>query len=124
MFNWNEFDKIFNEMFSFNSGINLNDNNWEKKTYKSQDGSYSITYLTKNYHNSKNTNEIELLKSKLEVAVVEQNFELAVELRDKIKKLESNQEKISELNLKLDECVKNQDFEKAIEYRDQINSLK
>jgi protein-arginine kinase activator protein McsA len=124
MFNWNEFDKIFNEMFSFKSGINLNDKNWEKKTYKTQDGTYSITYFTKNNSKNSNFNEIELLKNKLEIAIEDQDFESAVELRDKIKNLEDNQEKISELQLKLDECVKNQDFEGAIEYRDQIKSLK
>lgn len=125
MFNWNEFDKLFNDMFSFKSGINLNDNSWEKKVFKSPDGSYSVTYLTKNYSKNNNTSEeIEFLKNKLEVAVEDQNFEEAVELRDKIKNLESNVEKIYELKLKLAECVKNQDFEKAIEYRDQIKLLK
>lgn len=124
MFNWNEFDKIFNDMFSFKSGINLNDGGWEKKIYNSPDGSYSVTYLTKNFSKKNKSNEIDFLKNKLEVAIEDQNFEEAVKLRDKIKNLENNIEKISELQSKLDECVKNQDFEKAIEYRDQIKSLK
>jgi protein-arginine kinase activator protein McsA len=64
------------------------------------------------------------LKNKLDVAVEEQNFEEAVNLRDQIKSLEKNKEKISELQTKLDECIKKQDFEKAIEYRDKINDLK
>jgi protein-arginine kinase activator protein McsA len=64
------------------------------------------------------------LKDKLILAIEDQNFEEAVELRDKIKKLEENKEKIFELQSKLDESIKNQEFEKSIEYRDQINKLK
>ena len=58
------------------------------------------------------------------MAVEEQDFEQAVELRDKIKNLEENKEKISELNKELEECIKTQNFEKAIEVRDKLNSLK
>ena len=58
------------------------------------------------------------------MAVEKQNFEEAVELRDKIKNLEENKEKISELNKELEDCIKIQDFEKAIELRDRINTLK
>jgi len=124
MFNWSDFDKIFNEMFSNRTGFNFGDNNWDKRTYKSPDGSFSMTYITKKNNSNPNLDEVDILKHKLEIAVEEQNFELAVELRDKIKNLEKNLEKISELQSKLDECIKNQDFEKAIDYRDQIKSLK
>jgi protein-arginine kinase activator protein McsA len=58
------------------------------------------------------------------MAVEDQNFEEAVELRDKIKNLEKNKEKISGLKKELDECVKIQNFERAIELRDELNSLK
>ena len=58
------------------------------------------------------------------MAVEEQDFEKAVELRDKIKSLEKNKEKISELEKKLSECVEKQEYEKAIEYRDKIKALK
>jgi protein-arginine kinase activator protein McsA len=68
--------------------------------------------------------ELGNLKEKLNLAIEDQNFEEAVELRDKIKSLEVNKKKISELQAKLDESIKNQDFEKSIEYRDQIKSLK
>jgi 16S rRNA G966 N2-methylase RsmD len=70
------------------------------------------------------SDELEILKQKLEMAVEKQNFEEAVELRDKIKNLEENKEKISELNKELEDCIKIQDFEKAIELRDRINTLK
>ena len=40
----------------------------------------------------------------------QQEFEQAVELRDKIKNLESNQEKISDLEKQLQESIKKQDL--------------
>lgn len=124
MFNWNEFDKIFDEMFSSLRPISFDDKSWTKKTYKSPDGLYSYTYLSKINKKEAPVDEINLLKQKLEIAVEEQKFEEAVELRDKINSLEKNKEKISELEEKLDECIKNQNFEKAIEYRDKIMALK
>ena len=121
MFNFRDFDKIFNEMFSEGTGgFNLENKNWSKKTYKSPDGSFSYTFMT---HKNK-SDELYDLKEKLNYAIEDQNFEEAVELRDKIKKLEENKEKIFELQSKLDESIKNQEFEKSIEYRDQINKLK
>ena len=123
MINWREFDDMFDKMFSMKSEF-INNNNWTSKTYKSPDGLYSYTYLSKINKKETQTDEIELLKQKLEIAVEEQKFEEAVELRDKINSLEKNKEKISELQEKLNECIKNQNFEKAIEYRDKIMALK
>jgi excinuclease UvrABC helicase subunit UvrB len=123
MLNFRDFDKIFNEMFSerMNFGSSFfDDSNWNKKTYKSKDGSFSITYMVPKSEDD----ELGNLKEKLNLAIEDQNFEEAVELRDKIKSLEVNKKKISELQAKLDESIKNQDFEKSIEYRDQIKSLK
>jgi excinuclease UvrABC helicase subunit UvrB len=119
MFNFRNFDKIFNEMFSEGTGFNLGDKKWTKETYKSPDGSFTYTYMTRG-----KSNELHNLKEKLNLAIEDQNFEEAVELRDKIKKLEENKEKISELQSKLDESIKNQDFEKCIQYRDEIKKLK
>ena len=79
--------------------------------------------MTKGFDN-KSTDELDEMKHKLELAVEEQDFENAVELRDKIKSLEKNKEKISELEMKLSECVEKQEYEKAIEYRDKIKALK
>jgi excinuclease UvrABC helicase subunit UvrB len=120
MFNWRDFDRIFDEMFSFP----MNNKGWNRKTFKSPDGSMSYTIMSKGFGFEPKVDEVEFLKNKLERAVEEQNFEEAVELRDKIKSLEVNKEKISELQSKLDECIKNQEFEKAIEYRDKIKNLK
>ena len=43
MFN-NHFNKILNELFRFNDFSFEND--WEKRTYKSDDGMISFTYIT------------------------------------------------------------------------------
>jgi protein-arginine kinase activator protein McsA len=102
----------------------LNPENFEKKTYKSEDGSMSFTFITNKRTGIKEEDEILQLKNKLDQAIESQNFEEAVELRDKIKNLEKNKEKISKLKKELDNCIKTQDFEKAIELRDKINSLK
>jgi protein-arginine kinase activator protein McsA len=120
MFNWRDFDRMFDEMFNNSFGDNRG---WDKKSYRSPDGSISYTFMTRGGGIPKN-DELEFLKHKLNKSVEEQDFEQAVELRDKIKNLEENKEKISELQSKLDECVKNQEFEKAIEYRDKIKALK
>ena len=50
MFNFRNFDKIFIEMFSERMSLSssfLDDKNWTKKTYKSPDGSFSYTYMTR-----------------------------------------------------------------------------
>ena len=120
MFNWNEFDKLFNELLS----SSFDDKNWNKRTYTSPDGSFSMSYMTKNFNKSNQIDEVDVLKEKLNLSIKEENFENAVTLRDQIKKLEKNREEISKLQSKLNDCVKNQDFESAIEYRDKIRSLK
>lgn len=119
MFNWKEFDEMFDKMFSMRSDF-FNDK-MTTKTYKSPDGRYSYTFMSNVF---KPKDELDELKVSLDKAVEEQNFEEAVKLRDQIKSLEKNKEKISELQSKLDECIKKQDFEKAIEYRDKIKALK
>jgi protein-arginine kinase activator protein McsA len=118
------FDKLFNELFNSENPFFGGLDNLEKRTYKSEDGSITFTYITNVKRNLNKSDELELLKQKLEIAVEEQNFEQAVGLRDKIKNLEQNKEKISELNKELEECIKTQNFERAIEVRDKINSLK
>ena len=122
MFNRN-FEKLINEFFNSDPFFGRNDN-WEKRNYKSDDGTISFTYITNKKGGLEKKDELYLLKQKLEMAVEEQDFEQAVELRDKIKKLEETKEKISELNKELEECITTQNFERAIELRDKINSLK
>jgi excinuclease UvrABC helicase subunit UvrB len=94
---------------------------WERKTYVSDTGLFSYSFLTRK---SKPIDELSSLKTELDEVVEKQDFERAVELRDKIKNLEKNKEKISTLKKELDESIKNQDFERSIGLRDKINSLK
>jgi protein-arginine kinase activator protein McsA len=122
MFNSN-FNRLFNELFKMDDFF-FNPKNFEKRTYRSEDGSMVFTYITNKSPELNEYDEISQLKNKLDYAVESQNFEEAVELRDKIKNLEKNKEKISKLKKELDECIKVQDFEKAIDLRDKINSLK
>ena len=110
MINWREFDRMIDEMFSFP----MSNRGWDKKTFRSPDGSISFTYMSRGFGSEPKNDDLELLKHKLEVAIEKQEFEEAVNLRDEIKSLEENKEKILELEAKLDECIKRQDFEKAI----------
>jgi protein-arginine kinase activator protein McsA len=122
-----EFDEMFFEQPHLKNKENVEDvfdedGEWEKRTYVSDTGLFSYTFLTKK--SNKPTDEIDTLKYELDKSVNNQDFERAVELRDKIKKLESNKEELTKLNKELDECVKKQDFENAIKLRDKIKSLK
>jgi len=103
-----------------------NDENgeWERRTYVSDTGLFSYSFLTRKSDNSKSIDEISKLKYELNESVEKQDFEKAVELRDKINKLEKNKDELSKLNQELNECIKKQDFEKAIKLRDKIRSLK
>lgn len=98
--------------------------NWEKKTFRSDDGMFSYTIITSNSKTPNKRDEISDLKIRLENLIEQQEFEKACELRDKIKKLESNKKELDSLNKELSESIKNQDYEKCIELRDKINSLK
>ena len=117
-----DFEKLFNQILP--KSFLLNPNNFEKKTYLSEDGSMSFTYITTKGNRQNESDELSQLKQKLDLAVEEQKFEDAVVLRDKIKNLEENVGIINELNNELNNCIKTQDFERAIEIRDKINSLK
>lgn len=133
----NELNSMFNEPMFIMGKTNVekgSDENgeWSKETFTSSDGTYKITSVIRvmggdgsPIKNTKTQNgELEILKSRLEKAVEEQDFEKAVELRDRIKSLENNQEKITELESELKESIEKQDFEKAIKLRDEIKNLK
>lgn len=134
--NFKNFDKLFkefDEMFFEQPHLKNKekvedvfdeDGEWEKRTYVSDTGLFSYTFLTRKSKTNKPTNEIDTLKHELNKSVENQDFEKAVELRDKIKKLESNKEELTKLNKELNECIKKQDFENAIKLRDKIKSLK
>jgi len=75
------------------------------------------------YFSYSSNDELSKLKSKLQEAVHNQEFETAVKLRDQIKSIEENGEKIQKLRLKLQESIDNEDFETSIELRDEIKKL-
>ena len=95
---------------------------WVRTTFTSLDGSLTYSYVTR--HPKNKDNELQSLKHKLDLSVKNQDFEMAVELRDKIKKIEENKEELSKLEKELSECVKSQDYEEAIKLRDKIKELK
>jgi len=123
-----DFNKLFNEFFKRDPFFNLdfdffNDDNFEKKTYNSNDGSFSFTMITDKRNYNPN-NEINKLKTELAYVIEDQNFERAAEIRDEIKKLEENKNELISLNKELDKCIKSQDFERCIEIRDKIKEIK
>lgn len=81
-------------------------------------------YFTYSLNGDNQTNdELTILNNKLQDAVEKQDFESAVEFRDKIKSIEKNGEKIRELKLKLQESIDKEDFESSIKIRDEIKKL-
>lgn len=122
----NSFDEFFDDLSHLKDKEQVQtgkDENgeWERRTYVSDTGLFSYSFLTRK---SKPKDEIHSLKQELETCVENQEFEKAVELRDKIKKIEDNKEELSKLNNELNECIKNQNFERAIVLRDTIKKLK
>jgi len=127
-FNFDGFFNLFDSEFGkstkpFSSIDNLLGGKYEKtiKEIEIPGGTcIMISYTLK----PKQGEGISNLKSELEKAIEEQEFEKAAELRDKIKEMEITQGKITKLKEELDLAIKNQEFEKAAEIRDQIKSLK
>ncbi len=60
----------------------------------------------------------------MDVAVEKEDFQLAIYIRDRIKKLEENSGKIEDLENEMKEAIEKQDFERAIEIRNELNKLK
>lgn len=108
------FDQMFKDLESLFDDV-------QPVHYRVGPNGYVFTYS--NYPTNESTDETVKLKSELQEAVESQDFERAVELRDKIKFLEENGEKISNLQTKLQKAIDKQNFEKAIEIRDEIKKL-
>ena len=116
---YNDIFRAFDEMFT---QLTPNNGEWKTQTKVSEDGTMKIT--TYYYDNSKTNPTSKNLKQQLEIAIENEDFEKAVELRDKIKKMESNQKEIEKLELELKQSIKDQNFDKSIEIRDQLKKLK
>jgi len=122
-----EFSSITDEEPQSNEGSDKN-GGWKTETYTSPNGMFryviTTTHRTPNKKSPEETDEISLLKKELQDCVERQEFERAVEVRDKIKNFEKNQDEIKNLQTKLDDAISNQDFESAIKLRDKLNKIK
>ena len=102
---------------------------WFRTTYTSPNGTrYTVTttYIGGPIGNSnkKGKDTLSSLKRELENCVEKQDFERAAELRDQIKRLETNKADIDKLEGELKTTIEKQDFEEAIKLRDKIKELK
>ena len=95
--NYNDVFRLFDEIFE---QFNQNNGGWKTQTRLSEDGTTRVTthYWSDDKTTPKSNKGVELLKAQLEEAIENEDFELAVKLRDQIKSLESNQEEIEEEN--------------------------
>jgi len=117
-FNNNIF-RAFDEMLTQLTPTN---GEWKTQTKVSDDGTMKIT--TYYYDNAKTNPTSKNLKQQLEIAIENEDFEKAVELRDQIKKLDTNQKEVDKLEEELKKSIEEQNFEKSIEIRDQLKKLK
>ena len=97
-----------------------------KSSYQSDDGTISYTSFVRvgnGYPINSEQSKLNDLKDKMNQAVINQEFEKAAELRDRIKLLENNSKTINQLKMELKSYVEKQEFEKAAEVRDKIKDL-
>jgi protein-arginine kinase activator protein McsA len=116
---YNDIFRAFDEMFT---QLTPSNGEWKTKTKVSDDGTMKIT--TYYYDNDKTNPTSKNLKQQLEIAIENEDFEKAVELRDQIKKLDTNQKEVDKLEEELKKSIEEQNFEKSIEIRDQLKKLK
>ena len=118
--NFNDILRAFDEMFAqFDSRLG----EWKSQTKLSEDGTVKVTtyYRGTEPKSPKATNG---LKRQLELAIENEDFEKAVEIRDQIKKMELNQETITKLEEELKQTISDHNFERSIEIRDELKKLK
>jgi len=118
--NFNDILRAFDDMFAqFDSRLG----EWKAQTKVSEDGTMKVTtyYRSNEPRKSKDNTG---LKHQLEMAIENEDFEKAVEIRDQIKKLESNQEVINKLEEELKQSIKEHNFERSIEIRDELKGLR
>jgi protein-arginine kinase activator protein McsA len=118
--NFNEILRAFDDMFAqFDSRLG----EWKSQTKVSEDGTMKVTSYCRSSEpkSSKGSNG---LKQQLELAIENEDFEKAVEIRDQIKKMESNRETINKLEEELKQSIKEHNFERSIEIRDELRELK
>jgi excinuclease UvrABC helicase subunit UvrB len=123
---FNEFDSIFGEAPKGSKTESGTDEigDWTKQSYSSPGGHILITNFVRTGSNPNKGSSINVLKSKLQKAIDEENFEDAVKIRDEIKNYEKNQDSIHKLEMELKKSIEDQDFEKSIGIRDELKKLK
>jgi protein-arginine kinase activator protein McsA len=96
---------------------------WKTETRVSEDGTIKVTsfYRSSEPRTSKGSNE---LKRQLDLAIENEDFEKAVEIRDQIRTMETNQETIAKLEDELKQTILDHNFERSIEIRDELKKLK
>ena len=128
-----DFDAMFSQFESMLGGMPNNSEtesgtdelgDWTKQTYSSPGGHILITNFVRTGNNPNKGSSINVLKSKLQKAIDEENFEDAVKIRDEIKNYEKNQDSIHKLEMELKKSIEEQNFEKSIEIRDQLRKLR
>ncbi len=109
---------------------------WDKETFTSDDGKIVITSFVRtsgfdddmmtNMFKSRKKQEVsgDRLKSELQRAIENEDYELAIAIRDKMKKLENSQEEIEKLENELKQVISDHNFERAIEIREELKKLK
>ena len=132
---FDEFESFFNEFdhyFKFNplkvvgetkterGSDELGD--WVKQIFTSKDGTYQFSTFYRTSSKKTTPSQTKDLQKELEDCIEKQEFEMAAQLRDKIKALKENQKHIDSLKKQMEEAVKNQEFEKAAELRDKIKN--
>jgi protein-arginine kinase activator protein McsA len=118
--NFNDILRMFDDMSSqFDSQLG----EWKSETRVSEDGTIKVTsfYRSSEPKTSKESNG---LKRQLELAIENEDFEKAVEIRDQIRKMETNQETITKLEEELKQTISDHNFERSIEIRDELKKLK
>lgn len=122
LINDKDFFSSLNGDSEFNEGID-EIGKWSSNTYKSKDNSLIITSFVRTSGDF-GSDDIDTLKKELKYMVESENFESAIKLRDRIKKLEDNKDKLENLNEKLKKSIESQNFEESIKIRDEIKKLK
>jgi excinuclease UvrABC helicase subunit UvrB len=137
---WEDFDEIFRQFFGHESMIRGDrevekgkDKNgeWTTNTYTSEDGQIQIhnfvrtstfpeEFINMFAKPSKKTNTIENLKRELDRAVENEDFLLAIKIRDMIKEKESNKDIVEKLEKDLKNSIEKQDFETSIKIREEL----
>jgi protein-arginine kinase activator protein McsA len=84
---------------------------------------YVVNEKDKGKWSASKNNQIKDLEKQLEISIKNQEFEKAVELRDKIKNLKTNSNQIENLKKEMDIAIKEQNFERAIEIRDELKNI-